>query len=158
MLSFILKKSITKDSVLFLCLSSFQMALLCGGLAMVSLDFAWTVELKELRLLLVVCQALACKSMKFKDEYARSSRLLVNKYIDLVVRHLPREGVIGIKVKIILDSDPKGKQGPPTPLLNMSKQGPLTLLNMVTILNTKEEQDFITFTVSVATDIEVIIT
>jgi small subunit ribosomal protein S3e len=41
------------------------------------------------------------------------------------------QGVLGIKVKIMLDWDPKGKQGPMTPLPDM-----------VTIHTPKEEEEF----------------
>ncbi|WP_285167033.1 hypothetical protein, partial [Mycobacterium tuberculosis] len=55
--------------------------------------------------------------MKFKDGYMISSGQPVKEYIDSAVRHiLMRQGVLGIKVKIMLDWDPKGKQGPTTPL------------------------------------------
>ncbi|KAK4343354.1 hypothetical protein RND71_036448 [Anisodus tanguticus] len=47
--------------------------------------------------------------MKFKDGYMISSGQPVKEYIDSA-------GVLGIKVKILLDWDPKGKQGPTTPL------------------------------------------
>lgn len=43
------------------------------------------------------------------------------------------QGVLGIKVKIMLDWDPKGKQGPTTPLPDL-----------VTIHPPKEEEDYIT--------------
>ncbi|THG12498.1 hypothetical protein TEA_023003 [Camellia sinensis var. sinensis] len=57
------------------------------------------------------------KSMKFKDGYMISSGQPVNEYIDSAVRHvLLRQGLLGIKVKIMLDWDPKGKQGLVTPL------------------------------------------
>ncbi|XP_073110029.1 small ribosomal subunit protein uS3x-like [Elaeis guineensis] len=50
-------------------------------------------------------------------EYMISSGQPVNEYIDSAVRHvLLRQGVLGIKVKIVLDWDPKGKQGPAAPL------------------------------------------
>ncbi|TYH61044.1 hypothetical protein ES332_D07G022500v1 [Gossypium tomentosum] len=53
--------------------------------------------------------------MKFKDGYMISSGYPVKEYIDSAVRHvLLRHGVLGIKVKIMLDWDPKGKQGPMT--------------------------------------------
>ncbi|OIW03468.1 hypothetical protein TanjilG_14693 [Lupinus angustifolius] len=42
------------------------------------------------------------------------------------------EGVLGIKVKIMLDYDPKGKQGPKTPLPDI-----------VTIYTPKEEEEYI---------------
>nr|KJB07303.1 hypothetical protein B456_001G014700 [Gossypium raimondii] len=62
-------------------------------------------------------RAQRAKSMKFKDGYMISSGHPVNEYIDSAVRHvLLRQGVLGIKVKIMLDWDPKGKQGPTTPL------------------------------------------
>ncbi|OMP10155.1 hypothetical protein COLO4_04771 [Corchorus olitorius] len=54
-------------------------------------------------------RAQRAKSMKFKDGYMISSGHPVNEYIDSA-------GVLGIKVKIMLDWDPKGKQGPMTPL------------------------------------------
>lgn len=38
------------------------------------------------------------------------------EYVDKAVRHvLLRQGVLGLKVKILLDWDPSGKQGPKTP-------------------------------------------
>ena len=37
--------------------------------------------------------------------------VIFDRYIGLL-----RQGVLGIKVKIMLDWDPKGKQGPTTPL------------------------------------------
>lgn len=43
-----------------------------------------------------------------------------------------QQGVLGIKVKIMLDWDPKGKQGPTTPLPDL-----------VTIHPPKEEEEFI---------------
>ncbi|CAL5061693.1 unnamed protein product [Urochloa humidicola] len=62
-------------------------------------------------------RAQRAKSMKFKDGYMISSGHPVNLYIDSAVRHvLLRQGVLGIKVKIMLDWDPKGKQGPTMPL------------------------------------------
>jgi small subunit ribosomal protein S3e len=60
------------------------------------------------------------KLMKFKDGYMISSRSPVNEYINSAVRHvLLQQGVLGIKVKIMLDWDPKGKQGPMNPLPDM---------------------------------------
>ncbi|CAM6057018.1 unnamed protein product [Sphagnum tenellum] len=77
-------------------------------------------------------RAQRAKSMKFKDGYMISSGSPVNEYIDSAVRHvLLRQGVLGIKVKIMLDWDPKGKQGPMTPLPDM-----------VTIHSPKEEEEF----------------
>lgn len=53
-------------------------------------------------------------------------------YIDAAVRHvLLRQGVLGIKVKIMLDWDPKGKSGPSKPLPDV-----------VTVHKPKEEEEF----------------
>ncbi|KAL6534915.1 40S ribosomal protein S3-1 [Orobanche gracilis] len=61
-------------------------------------------------------RAQRAKSMKFKDGYMISSGQPVKEYTDSAVRHvLLRQGVLGIKVKIMLDWDPTGKQGPKTP-------------------------------------------
>eukprot|EP00252_Welwitschia_mirabilis_P025773 TRINITY_DN819_c0_g1_i1.p1 TRINITY_DN819_c0_g1~~TRINITY_DN819_c0_g1_i1.p1 ORF type:complete len:154 (+),score=18.05 TRINITY_DN819_c0_g1_i1:46-507(+) len=77
-------------------------------------------------------RAQRAKSMKFKDGYMISSGQPVNEYIDRAVRHvLLRQGVLGIKVKIMLDWDPKGKQGPTTPLPDL-----------VTIHNPKDEDEY----------------
>lgn len=41
----------------------------------------------------------------------------VNDYVDGAVRHVMlRQGVLGIKVKIMLEHDPSGKTGPRKPL------------------------------------------
>merc|ERR1711993_190539 len=57
------------------------------------------------------------KSMKFVDGLMIHSGDPVNDYIDSAVRHvLLRQGVLGIKVKIMLPWDPSGKTGPKRPL------------------------------------------
>ena len=57
------------------------------------------------------------KAMKFKDGYMISSGNPVREYIVSSTRHvLLRQGVVGIKVKIMLDHDPKGRMGPKTPI------------------------------------------
>ncbi|KAK5240633.1 40S ribosomal protein S3, partial [Exophiala xenobiotica] len=54
----------------------------------------------------------------------------VNDFIDTATRHvLLRQGVLGIKVKIMRGSDPEGKAGPQK-----------TLPDSVTIIDPKEEQ------------------
>ncbi|XP_020084205.1 40S ribosomal protein S3-2-like isoform X1 [Ananas comosus] len=79
-------------------------------------------------------RAQRAKSMKFKDGYMISSGQPVEEYIDSAVRHvLLRQGVLGIKVKIMLDWEPKGKQGPKTPLPDL-----------VTIHAPKDEEEFMT--------------
>ena len=57
------------------------------------------------------------KSMKFVDGLMIHSGDPVNDYIDSAVRHvLLRQGVLGIRVKIMLPWDPSGKIGPKRPL------------------------------------------
>merc|ERR1712203_4483 len=57
------------------------------------------------------------KSMKFVDGLMIHSGDPVNYYVDTAVRHvLLRQGVLGIKIKIMLPWDPKGKMGPKKPL------------------------------------------
>ncbi|ONK65362.1 uncharacterized protein A4U43_C07F36330 [Asparagus officinalis] len=90
-------------------------------------------------------RAQRAKSMKFKDGYMISSGQPVNEYIDSAVRHvLLRQGVLGIKVKIMLDWDPKGKQGPTTPLPDV-----------VTIHSPKDEEEYLRPPVMLPTEIEV---
>ncbi|CAH6779425.1 unknown_gene_8977 [Phodopus roborovskii] len=57
------------------------------------------------------------KSMKFVDGLMIHSGDPVNYYVDTAVHHvLLRQGVLGIKVKIMLPWDPSGKIGPKKPL------------------------------------------
>ncbi|XP_055126016.1 small ribosomal subunit protein uS3-like [Symphalangus syndactylus] len=57
------------------------------------------------------------KSTKFVDGLMIHSGDPVNYYVDTAVRHvLLRQGVLGIKVKIMLPWDPTGKIGPKKPL------------------------------------------
>merc|ERR1712090_74848 len=57
------------------------------------------------------------KSMKFVDGLMIHSGEPTNVYVDCAVRHVHlRQGVLGIKVKIMLPWDPTGKNGPRTPL------------------------------------------
>merc|ERR1719392_109749 len=58
-------------------------------------------------------RAQRAKAMKFKDGYLISTGEPKKHYIDEAVRHvLMRQGVLGIKVKIMLGYDPEGKMGP----------------------------------------------
>lgn len=53
------------------------------------------------------------KSMKFVDGWMIHAGEPTNEYVDTAVRHvLLRQGVLGIKVKIMLPHDPTGKRGP----------------------------------------------
>jgi len=57
------------------------------------------------------------KSMKFRDGYMVKSGNAVTEYVDSAVRHiLLKQGVLGIRVKIMLAHDPQGKIGPKRPL------------------------------------------
>jgi len=57
------------------------------------------------------------KSMKFVDGLMIHSGDPTNHYVDTATRHvLLRQGVLGIKVKIMLPWDPQGKIGPKKPL------------------------------------------
>jgi small subunit ribosomal protein S3e len=57
------------------------------------------------------------KSMKFRDGYMIKSGQPVKDFVDQAVRHvLLRQGVLGIKVLIMLPTDPTGKSGTVKPL------------------------------------------
>jgi len=71
------------------------------------------------------------KSMKFVDGLMIHSGDPTNHYVDMATRHvLLRQGVLGIKVKIMLPWDPNGKIGPKKPLPDH-----------VNIVEPKEERD-----------------
>jgi len=70
------------------------------------------------------------KSMKFTEGLMIHSGDPCNVYVDTATRHvLLRQGVLGIKVKIMLPYDPNGKSGPKKPLPDN-----------VTVIEPKEEQ------------------
>jgi small subunit ribosomal protein S3e len=74
-------------------------------------------------------RAQRAKSMKFADGFMIHAGQPAQDYIDFAVRHvLLRQGVLGLKVKIMLPWDPEGKTGP-------KRQIP----DIVTILPPKEE-------------------
>jgi len=61
-------------------------------------------------------RAQRAKSMKFKDGYMIKAGNVTRDYIDGAVRHvLLRQGVLGIKVSIMLPWDYTGRIGPKTP-------------------------------------------
>ncbi|MEW5314153.1 MAG: hypothetical protein WDW38_005670 [Sanguina aurantia] len=67
-------------------------------------------------------RAQRAKSMKFKDGYMVSSGDPVRQYLDSATRHVMlRQGVLGIKVKIMKECDPTGKRGPKNPLPDIVK-------------------------------------
>lgn len=75
-------------------------------------------------------RAARAKSMKFVDGFMIHSGQPVRDYLDCAVRHvLLRQGVLGVKVKIMLEWDPTGKAGPKKPLPDA-----------VTILEPKEDE------------------
>ncbi|WVQ99247.1 40S ribosomal protein S3 [Kwoniella sp. CBS 9459] len=58
-------------------------------------------------------RAARAKSMKFTDGFMVHSGQPAKDYVDYAVRHvLLRQGVLGIKVKIMKPFDPEGKSGP----------------------------------------------
>merc|ERR1712038_1133771 len=62
-------------------------------------------------------RAQRAKSMKFKEGYMIKSGQAAEDYVTKAIRHvLMRQGVLGIKVAIMLPHDPSGKRGPKTPL------------------------------------------
>ncbi|KNC79762.1 40S ribosomal protein S3-B [Sphaeroforma arctica JP610] len=74
-------------------------------------------------------RAQRAKSMKFVDGLMIHSGQPKKTFVDVAVRHvLLRQGVLGIKVKIMLPHDAQGKMGPKT-----------NLPDVVTILEPKEE-------------------
>jgi len=61
-------------------------------------------------------RAQRAKSMKFKDGYMIKSGNPTKVFIDTAIRHvLLRQGVIGVKVQIMLPWDPTGRLGPKIP-------------------------------------------
>lgn len=74
-------------------------------------------------------RAARAKSMKFTDGFMIHSGQPAKDFIDSATRHvLLRQGVLGIKVKIMRGSDPEGKSGPQK-----------SLPDSVTIIEPKEE-------------------
>jgi len=61
-------------------------------------------------------RAQRAKSMKFRDGYMIKSGQPTRDFVDTAIRHvLLRQGVIGIKVQIMLPWDPTGRNGPKIP-------------------------------------------
>merc|ERR1711939_652133 len=74
-------------------------------------------------------RAARAKSVKFTDGFMIHSGQPAKDFVDYAVRHVYlRQGVLGIKVKIMLPWDPSGAMGPTKPLPDM-----------VTIVEPKEE-------------------
>lgn len=67
-------------------------------------------------------RAQRAKAMKFRDGYMISAGDPTRQYVDSAVRHvLLRQGVLGIKVKVMKDHDPTGKIGPKRQLPDVVK-------------------------------------
>ncbi|KAI9654204.1 MAG: 40S ribosomal protein S3 [Bathelium mastoideum] len=78
-------------------------------------------------------RAARAKSMKFTDGFMIHSGQPAKDFIDNATRHvLLRQGVLGIKVKIMRGSDPEGKAGPQK-----------SLPDAVTVIEPKEEQNVV---------------
>merc|ERR1711982_103803 len=78
-------------------------------------------------------RAQRAKAMKFRDGYMIKTGQPVKEYVDVAIRHvLIRQGVLGIKVSIMLPHDPTGK----VPGLPNKPQA-----DVVTIIEPKEEID-----------------
>mmetsp|Transcript_30508 Transcript_30508/g.40305 ORF Transcript_30508/g.40305 Transcript_30508/m.40305 type:complete len:226 (+) Transcript_30508:90-767(+) len=74
-------------------------------------------------------RAQRAKAMKFRDGYMIKSGQASKEYVDYAVRHvLMRQGVLGVKVAIMLNHDPTGKSGPKK-----------ALSDVITILEPKDE-------------------
>ncbi|KAK9462747.1 40S ribosomal protein uS3 [Lipomyces oligophaga] len=74
-------------------------------------------------------RAARAKSMKFTDGFMIHSGQPARDFIDTATRHvLLRQGVLGVKVKIMLGTDPEGRIGPKN-----------TLPDAVTIIEPKED-------------------
>ena len=62
------------------------------------------------------------KAMKFNDGYMIKTGFAATEYIDSAVRNvMMRQGVLGVRVEIMLPHDPEGKMGPKTPLSDIIK-------------------------------------
>eukprot|EP01057_Protomagalhaensia_wolfi_P002702 Protomagalhaensia_wolfi_Nauph_80__2701@NODE_2833_length_973_cov_788_435760_g2222_i0_p1_GENE_NODE_2833_length_973_cov_788_435760_g2222_i0NODE_2833_length_973_cov_788_435760_g2222_i0_p1_ORF_typecomplete_len266_score58_44Ribosomal_S3_C/PF00189_20/9e02Ribosomal_S3_C/PF00189_20/1_2e28KH_2/PF07650_17/1_3e09_NODE_2833_length_973_cov_788_435760_g2222_i092889 len=62
-------------------------------------------------------RAQRAKAMKFKDGYMIAKGHPARMYLDQAIRSVQmRQGVLGVRVKIMLPHDPEGLQGPKTPI------------------------------------------
>ena len=74
-------------------------------------------------------RAQRAKSQKYRDGYMIKSGNSRDVYVDYAVRHvLMKQGVLGVRVSIMMDHDPTGKFGPAKPIADV-----------VTIIEPKEE-------------------
>lgn len=65
-------------------------------------------------------RAQRAKSQKYRDGYMIKSGFSRDLYVDYAVRHvLMKQGVLGIRVSIMKDHDPKGIHGPSKPIADV---------------------------------------
>merc|ERR1712029_598279 len=84
---------------------------------MVSSVSSWNLEPRVAKLFSGKLRGQRAKAMKFVDGLMIHSGDPCNDYVDTACRRvLLRQGVLGIKVKIMLPWDPAGKMGPKKPL------------------------------------------
>merc|ERR1712098_894544 len=101
--------------------------------AMVSSDSSWRVVIRVARLSSLESCVPLVRRAKFTDGFMIHSGQPAKGFIDSATRHvLLRQGVLGIKVKIMRGSDPEGKSGPQK-----------SLPDSVTIIEPKEEQSVV---------------
>eukprot|EP00761_Pharyngomonas_kirbyi_P011198 gb/GECH01011223.1/.p1 GENE.gb/GECH01011223.1/~~gb/GECH01011223.1/.p1 ORF type:complete len:227 (+),score=35.54 gb/GECH01011223.1/:1-681(+) len=61
-------------------------------------------------------RAQRAKAMKFRDGYMIKTGYPTTQYVDTAIRHVKmKQGVLGVKVSIMLPHDPEGKNGPSVP-------------------------------------------
>ena len=77
-------------------------------------------------------RAQRAKAQKYRDGYMIKSGYSRDLYVDYAVRHvLMKQGVLGIRISIMKDHDPKGIHGPSKPIADV-----------VTIIEPKEERAY----------------
>lgn len=60
------------------------------------------------------------KSQKFSDGYMIKTGFAREQYVTSAVRHvMMKQGILGVKVSIMLPHDPRGHRGPSTPLADV---------------------------------------
>lgn len=113
------------ESLRFKLLNGIAVRRACYGVLRFVMDEAKGCEVKVSGKL----RGQRAKSMKFRDGYMIKSGQPSKDFVDVGVRHvLLRQGVFGVKVKIMLHTDPEGKKGPTH-----------SLPDVVTVLEPKEE-------------------
>ena len=90
---------------------------LCVVLVMVSSVSLWSLAKGFEVVISGKLRAQRAKAMKFRDGYLISTGEPKKHYIDAAVRHVAmRQGMLGVRVTIMLAHDPEGKMGPKMPM------------------------------------------